>query len=291
MNPKIAAGIVLYNPELSRLEQNLKHISPQVDHLYLADNGSENLSAVQDFLSSFKKVSLIPLGENKGIAAALNACMEMAEKDGFEWVITLDQDSVCEENLVGAYLSQIEQKNVAIFTPVILYEKKGESLSLPEFKEPFTEVERCITSAGMTSVKAWKEIGGFDERLFIDYVDYDFCIRLKKCGYRILRVNSVCLHQQLGRADEVDFLENLGKLLHIKRLQKKIYVYNHSPMRTYYYARNSAYYIRKYAEDLSDLQGEKHEVKHWLMMKVLFEKQKCAKIRAIVRGRRDSKKL
>lgn len=36
----IFAGIVLFNPEISRLKENITHILGQVDRLILVDNGS-----------------------------------------------------------------------------------------------------------------------------------------------------------------------------------------------------------------------------------------------------------
>ena len=43
------------------------------------------------------------------------------------------------------------------------------------------------------------KIGGFDEKLFIDGVDFDFCIRMRKAGYGILRSNNVYLLQEVGK--------------------------------------------------------------------------------------------
>lgn len=61
-------------------------------------------------------------------------------------------------------------------------------------KEPVEEfIDFCITSASCTNLAVWKEVGGFDERLFIDLVDNEFCKRLIVSGYKILRLNNLVL--------------------------------------------------------------------------------------------------
>ena len=41
----------------------------------------------------------------------------------------------------------------------------------------------------MPRIDAWEQIGKFDEWLFIDLVDNEFCKRLIVSGYTILRLN------------------------------------------------------------------------------------------------------
>ena len=45
-NLKVLAGIVLYNPDLERLSENVSAIIPQVDILLLVDNKSNNINEI-----------------------------------------------------------------------------------------------------------------------------------------------------------------------------------------------------------------------------------------------------
>lgn len=57
---KISAGIVLYNPDINRLKQNIKAVIPQVDVLVLYDNGSKNITKIEKMISSLNiNLSLI----------------------------------------------------------------------------------------------------------------------------------------------------------------------------------------------------------------------------------------
>ena len=100
---KILAGIVLYNPEISRLKDNIKAIEGQVDKLIIIDNGCKS----KDYLSLINedKVHIINLKKNRGIATALNAILQYALDNDYDWALTLDQDSVSPSNLVDTYSS------------------------------------------------------------------------------------------------------------------------------------------------------------------------------------------
>ena len=96
---RIMAGIVLFNPNKERLTQNIDAIYPQVDKIVLIDNCSTNGIHIE----TRKKIdiTLIRNNTNKGIAFALNQIMEYAFGHNFDWVITLDQDSVVSNNLIN----------------------------------------------------------------------------------------------------------------------------------------------------------------------------------------------
>ena len=69
---KICAGIVLFNPEIERLNENIEHIRKQVPMLILVDNGSSNLEDVKSLICDVPNIILLENGKNLGIAQALN---------------------------------------------------------------------------------------------------------------------------------------------------------------------------------------------------------------------------
>lgn len=96
---RIYAGIVSYNPDLLRLKENISSIQQQVP-VIVFDNGSRNIIAIQKLISDFSEVQLIRSKKNIGIAAALNQLMQWGYENKFDWMLSLDQDSVCEKNFV-----------------------------------------------------------------------------------------------------------------------------------------------------------------------------------------------
>ena len=51
---KIAAGIVTYNPDIKKLEKNIKSIFGQSDSIVICDNGSDNIVQVEKIAFHYK---------------------------------------------------------------------------------------------------------------------------------------------------------------------------------------------------------------------------------------------
>lgn len=221
---KRIAGIVLYNPEVDRLKENMAAIMPQVDELLLVENGSHDASFLNQF-EGIEKVVIIRNNASKGIAYALNQILEYAYSRGYEWALTLDQDSVCPNNLIAEYEKYVGFDLVGMICPLISDRNVGQ-LEWSGERE-YDIVDACITSASLVNVNAWRLVGGFWNELFIDMVDFDICWSLKEHGFRIIRVNNVLLSHEVGN----------GKKVHFRG--KDVGVYNHSPLRDYYIIRNS----------------------------------------------------
>ncbi len=284
-----AAGITLYNPELERLRQNIESILPQVKHIFFVDNGSCNLDEIKALLDGFDNITLICNGENLGIAKALNQMCQAAYEKGYEWMLTLDQDSVAEPELIKKYSRYTEMDKVAILTPYFDDENEPDIIR-SSIKTPYEAVHRCITSASLNLLSVWKQVGGFDEAMFIDCVDFDYCTTVEEAGYVIIRDNEAVVHHVLGHSKEVRAFLPIGRLLRIKKLKKPLYTYNHSPQRTYYYARNIKYYCYKHRNTI-DRACERRVYFKWIVLKLGFENQKFKKLCAIVRGRIDANKM
>ena len=59
MQNKIAAGIVLYSPDIDRLKKNLEAIVPQVEKVFLVHNHTDNKKEVKKILEQFPVSKLI----------------------------------------------------------------------------------------------------------------------------------------------------------------------------------------------------------------------------------------
>ena len=273
----ISAGIVLFNPDIKRLKENIDAVIIQCTHLYLVDNGSGNVDEVKGLLNQYNqsKISILWNRENQGIAKALNQLTRAAQKEGFDWILTLDQDSVVPSNIVGEFEKYINNSSVGILCPIICDRNKDEEIKI---NEDCTEIDECITSGSLLNIKAWSEIGGFDERMFIDGVDFDICYRLRQRGYKIYCIHSVLLLHELGHIEYHRFLF------------WKVLVKNHSAFRKYYIARNIIYVAKKRKSVLLAIKGILQEVK-LLGIVLLYETDKKSKSISIIKGIRDGAML
>ena len=134
-----------------------------------------------------------------------------------------------------------------------------------------------MTSASLTRIAAWKKVGGFREEFFIDFVDNDFCQKLRLSGYVILRTNACMMTHSLGEI----------RTIHIPGRGTKN-VSTHKPWRFYYMIRNNIVFIRDYRQSLN-------VPKEWLKVLYiagkgwLYSDRKGETFRYIMRGVRDAR--
>jgi len=271
----VCAGIVLFNPESERLKENINTVLPQVDLLVLVDNASFDTEKLQETFVD-ERIVWILNETNTGVATALNQLINYVSEKDCEWVLTLDQDSVCGENLVEKLVAagQTNEK-AAMISPRII--ERGADTEKTDPGKPIQEVEEvpiCITSGCLTNVKAVLDAGGFNDWLFIDHVDHDMCIRLRLKGYSILRVNAAVLFQEYG-------LEVVRRKLFFVPVE----YHNYTPFRVYYQARNMLYMVRKYGSDFKPL-----PFFHYFrpiavfFVKFMFEPERFQRLKAFIKG-------
>lgn len=239
----IAAVIVSYNPDLNLLDKNINSIIHQVDKLIIYDNNSRNRNDLLKRYCDLPGVELKLSESNDGISKALNNSIFSLD-DRFDWVLTLDQDSICPSNLIIEFSKFFKLDDIALICPSIQL-TNGISIQQCAKNTEYQYIERCITSASLMNIKLFREIGGFDEFFFIDNVDHEICKRIIIAGYKILLCGNVTLLHNLGSSSPVLFSVWLNKHFHTKIIYQ-----TYSPFRIYYLVRNSIYFIRKFRKHM-----------------------------------------
>ena len=267
---RIMTGIVTYNPDIPRLIKNLDAIKDQVYQVIIVDNNSSNIKEIKKNIK--ENIIIIENDNNYGIAKALNQIMEYAKENNIDWVLTLDQDSVCPQYFVKA-LSEKIQDNIAIVCPIV-YDINKRNITKESEERKNNYIEKCITSGSLTSVKAWENVGKFDEKMFIDGVDFEFCYRLRKYGYFIYRV------------DDVKLTHEIGHITIRKFLFWDVAVKNHSAFRKYYIAKNIIYLAKKRQKFKFKVKAIFQELK-LIGVVLLYEDDKKIKIKRIIKGIED----
>ena len=241
----VAAVIITYNVE-NDFRQRINKLKGKVDEIVVVDNGSK-IETINMLKELENEITLIYLEDNKGIAYALNKGIKYSIERGYDWILTLDHDSIVTDHMINNMLNCYEGLNVdlkekiAMLVPVHIEEKeyKNKSTNINEINpsNSYKEVLTEITSGALTKAQIYKNVGGYDEKLFIDLVDHDYCLSLNKKGFKILQVDSAIL------------IHNLGESVEKRVLGLKMIPTNHSPLRRYYMSRNRHYIWDKYKED------------------------------------------
>lgn len=274
---KLMTGIVLFNPEIERLKENIDAIYNQVNMVLLVNNGSDNLDKVEELVKDYDRIIIQDNGSNLGIATALKEIMDYAIAQEYDWVLTLDQDSVCQPDLIKTYLKYCEFDKTGILTCNIVDRNFTIETGFAEGNE-YREVPQCITSGSLISVLAYRQTDGFDEKLFIDSVDFDICINMRLHGFKIIKINYDGILHEVGH----------GK--NVKLLFKNYIAYNHSPFRQYYMARNHRYLVMKYPNQFSGVKEMIREIRAEIII-LFYEKDKIEKLKSRWKGLREAKNL
>jgi rhamnosyltransferase len=236
---KIAATVILYNPEDGDL-QNILTYSHKVEKLYVYDNSEKKECLL--FLKKHNKNNQIIYSsdfQNQGIAIRLNQACNQAISDGYDYLLTMDQDSSFIEGNLKLYFEDIEKYPSKDSVGIFGLNYNSEITKAKSQNRNTTEVHNLITSGSIINLKHFKEIGGFDENLFIDGVDFDFCIATIKCGYKCIFFNDNYFIHQIGLITR----KGSFKSLYFIKKEKQL----HSPIRIYYMQRNMLYLEKKYA--------------------------------------------
>ena len=269
-----------------------RSVMPQVDRVLFIDNGSRDstgkiLERIKD--ESPGSVEIVTLEENRGIACALNLGVRRAIELGYPWVLTMDHDSEAVghmvENLVGAAREHREPEKVIISAPVYIDRGTGEAGRIYRYEgwrrhrlDPLPPGRIAtptvvITSGNLLNVGHFQTLGGFDESLFIDYVDHDFCLRAVIAGFHIIVCADALLFHSVGEAVSREFLGF------------KIFSTNHSPERRYTSGRNRVTVIRRYGRDFPAYAFYTALDFLFEFLGILFcEDRKWTKINMILRG-------
>ncbi len=290
-NSNICAVIIAYNPGTSFIE-NVQTLLDQVPRIVIVDNGSEGESLQRVGKIASRNVEVIYNHSNLGIAAALNQGLTRAQKLGFSWAVTLDQDSKPGRDmvakLIAAYFQAASPERICILAPQVINRKlkKRTYFLRPRFG-PFYQRASCIgeildpvttviTSGSLLNLRIFECIGDFREDFFIDYVDTEYCLRALGNGYRIVVACRATLEHRLGNRSRVQF----GRFA--------LFPTFHPPERWYYFGRNRIPMIREYAIRFP----------HWftydlvacmycLLRMLLVEDQRLKKLHAFLHGLLD----
>ena len=274
-NSCVCAVVISYNPSPEIL-RSVGILSEQVGHVVVVDN-SPDLGTV-DVLSDLERMEVCTVicnRKNLGIATALNIGIRHAIAMGFLWIVMFDQDSQIRdgyiEEMLSAYREAALHTKVGILFP--RYEDARLGIVLPTHRNTNGDVVACMTSGSMMQAETFQAYGPMEDAFFIDYVDLEYCLRMRAAGLKVIECPKAILTHSLGRITQH------------KLFTKKYTTTNHSPKRRYYITRNRLILIRRYFPKdrewaVADFKGMVKETAKIF----LVEQDKVLKARYILRG-------
>lgn len=229
-NRKIYGVVVLYNPNISEVINNINSYIEELDKLYMIDNSEkENYIKLESYMKNKRNIEYIWLEENKGIAKALNLGKNKAINEDVNYFLTMDQDSSFKNNFSKMIEWIIKNENLIKEVAIISLTHSTKEKETQK-KNEVEEKEIIMTSGNVLNLELIKKIGDFNEDFFIDEVDHEFCYRIREKGYKILCLNNIQLNHKLGDLKNYYFFS----------------ITNHNYIRRYYITRNRLYMTKKF---------------------------------------------
>lgn len=232
----VCAILTSFNPDEGFLSR-VKVISNQFGHTVIIDNNSYSESKVWlEKISLLDRVGIIYNSVNAGVAAALNQGIGIAKSKSFEWVMLFDQDTLVSGHFFETISLQCRQIGDECKVGIIGagYSENKNSIVLEDSGQTLKETDFVITSGSLLRLSVYDQAGPFPDDFFIDYVDIEYCLRLRSKGFKVFLVDTPLMFHPIGSLTIHNFL------------WKKVGTSNHSSLRRYYMMRNHMIVIGKY---------------------------------------------
>lgn len=240
---KIDMVLVIYNPNSELLLNCISSIENDIRNIYIIDNGSKDF----EINRNSEKIKLIRLKENMGIAYAQNIGLKEAIQNNADYILLSDQDTSYPKDYIEKMIKNFSiNERVCAIAPLfkdINSKKINDGFYIKSFlytkrifpNYGFYELFHTIASGKIINAKYLYDIGFMNEKLFIDWVDYEWCWRARNKGYKIIGNAYVTIHHQLG---------NESKDIGFREINLRSYI------RHYYITRN-AFYLALYSKNLN----------------------------------------
>jgi rhamnosyltransferase len=274
---RIAAVVILYNPDENILD-NINSYRNQVEKIFVVDNSELLNQVLLNNFASIKNVEYIFNNSNIGVATALNIGAQKAIDQDFDFLLTMDQDSKASEDMVQQLKNMFQS-----FDNLGIAAAEHVNIDFRNMSDKFNsndkEVLFTITSGNLLNLAAYKNVGGFMDKLFIDHVDHEYCLRLNKNKYKVIKTNRAIIYHKLGNQSQ-------------KKIFKwTFYPSHHPPIRLFYRSRNRFYVNHIYKNFFPNyVKTDKRNFIRELMEIIAFEKDVLQKLKMIILGYINYKK-
>ncbi|MCR9073340.1 MAG: glycosyltransferase [Alphaproteobacteria bacterium] len=221
---KVAAVIVSHEPD-ARLDAVLDAALAQCARVVLVDNasGAETRERLRGKAKASAALTLIENDRNVGLAAAQNQGLDLVRREDVDWILLLDDDSVPAPDMVARMIDGwgrlSDRRQVGLLAPR-LTDPEGTLKPYLLCAEAGWHLRRgpmvpgavvrhgifAIASGSLLRRDVLDVVGPIAAPFFIDYVDIEFCLRLRRAGFEIVGIGDAVLTHRLGEFEEAELL-------------------------------------------------------------------------------------
>ena len=248
--PRVVALVLNYNGKAITLETVASLLAMTYGELVVAviDNGSSDGSP-EAVAAAFPGVEQVLVAVNEGPAAGVNAGLRWALARDFDYVLVLNNDIEVAPDMLDRLVEVAESdETIGCVGPKCLYYGNRDVLwsagGRVRFGESVTrergmgerdagqfdrteDVDYVNGCAMLMRRRVPEKIGLWDPQYFLSVEDADWCLRMRRAGYRCVYAHRAVLWHMVS--------ETVG---------------NYVPARTFHTGRSTALFVRRYASPL-----------------------------------------
>lgn len=259
---KVAAYITAYEDK-EALAQTITAIQKQsyiISEIFIVDNSQKAIIETQEY----QNIIVESHPENIGVDGGLIIAIKWAIAKEYDFLWLFDQDSQptvdCLDILLNKYQQLSAQDyNIGIISPQIIDINTSQQLPGYVFQDykfvpkdghsqakDYYTCHGVITSGSLVNLNAAKNVQLPQGDLFLDAVDYAYCMNFISQNYEVVVVKNVAMQHRLGNYSKVkDRFHQINNQLNNQLNNKpnhQLFTFTCSPSRYYYACRNHTYF-------------------------------------------------
>lgn len=230
-----------------QIEALLRQSRPLAEIIVVDNASSDNTQ--QMLAEKCPGVTVLRLPANLGVGGGYSAGLSYAAiEKKYDWIWLLDDDSIPKPDAIETLLAGLDSVNasaddIGILAPLpvhtvtqmhypgLLWRGGWVQPSREDLRQPVCFVDAVISSGTLIRRQAVEKIGLPREDFFMDFVDFEYCLRMRRHGYKVALVCGSILDHAIGDPRTVT-------LLGFSRTWA-----DHAPWREYYIVRNQVFTI------------------------------------------------
>ncbi len=197
---RVWACVVCFRATADAVRQLLTILEPQVEQVMLVDNAPDCARGLAGV--GGPRTVYVPMRANLGTAGAMNEAWRRASDAGADYMISFDQDSRPDGALVEGLMASLKRltasgRRVAAIGPRKVDPRNGQPMRIlrpvrymkryaPGDAADVVQVDHLISSGCLAPMDAFRHVGPYNEALFLDYVDIEWCLRARAKGHEIV---------------------------------------------------------------------------------------------------------
>lgn len=272
----------------------LKRQTQKIDEIIVVNNASTD-DTLDLLAAKFPEITVLNLSKNGGVGGGYAAGLDYAAiTKKYDWVWLFDQDSLPAEDGLELLLAGLQHLNgdaasIAILAPTSAHRETkmmcpgllwqgGRIVKMQvDCNRPISLVDLVISSGSLIRREAIAAVGLPRADFFMDFVDYEHCLRLRRHGFKVAVVRDSHLDHVLGAPTTFNIL---GHTIHWT---------DHVPWRVYYMTRNEVFTIWKYYSSWRNKAFLFLRMAWYVFFLLLLGKRKLACLSMMYRGIQDGR--